>query len=744
LNGHLDAIELLVSEYGADVLLPVKLVEPGTTKQKGAVMTLVLAMSLPNDQAKEAVRLLLKLGATSGQSDMQQITALHYIVSQNNNDLLDVLFGNDGPMANRVLNKLGMTQGWRKQETPLTSSVEMRHEDMALKLLKLGAKPEIQFDDWVKNYIANDPWSKNMSTEATRNQFHKNALQPIIAAICKESPVMIKELLAHGADLQTLTPSGWDFVNNPNGRYAWQLPESVLDVIRNKLKTLREWKEPVSNSTYDYRYGYQSMDCEPETLKDADFYTKGTTPGTYQHWYALQSYQLEKTRNANQHKGYRSILETRKKELAKYKSNREAINNTIKLLEETEKDLVAAGAKTFRELYPDIEIKEDHHNHGHTHVPRKTTKPPPFQVSHDFLIPDQSEWKRKGYIKLFEAVWNNDLETVKEMTLRPWKYKDHEEPPLKISVGDSLYYQPFSIAIIRGHYDLARKIVDIGVAQYSNSGDDTFRKTRRRWAIDVDEDSDEEDSNNLPIYSELVSDKFTIDALEEIANTVKSDVTPLQMMDFTSIQGRFIDEEKPDNERTDTVTPFMYAVEKDDLKLLKFLLELATEQSALLAKHEEDQRCYNVAPHIFYKAMVLGRTQMLAEMIKCSGFGIPWTELTAASGVEIKTKPRYYEGLTIGGKKRKDWAAPPSGAVTNASEETVPPLIRAARMGSVESVEWFMSDAPVRRYKEFAEANKNDIRVRSLEKGKGFDKTVSQWLNTRCKLLLNIQSILFY
>jgi len=62
LNGHTNVVELLVSEYGADVLLPVKLVDPGTTNANGAIMTIVLALSLPADMAKEMIKLLLKLG----------------------------------------------------------------------------------------------------------------------------------------------------------------------------------------------------------------------------------------------------------------------------------------------------------------------------------------------------------------------------------------------------------------------------------------------------------------------------------------------------------------------------------------------------------------------------------------------------------------------------------------------------------------------------------------------------------
>lgn len=62
LNGHLDVIELLVAEYGADILLPVKLVNPRTSDAKAAIMTLVLALSLPSERAKSVIKLLLKLG----------------------------------------------------------------------------------------------------------------------------------------------------------------------------------------------------------------------------------------------------------------------------------------------------------------------------------------------------------------------------------------------------------------------------------------------------------------------------------------------------------------------------------------------------------------------------------------------------------------------------------------------------------------------------------------------------------
>ena len=46
-----------------------------------------------------------------------------------------------------------------------------------------------------------------------------------------------------------------------------------------------------------------------------------------------------------------------------------------------------------------------------------------------------------------------------------------------------------------------------------------------------------------------------------------------------------------------------------------------------------------------------------------------------------------------------------------------------------------MSDAPMRRYKEFAEKNSHDKRIKTLEQAKGFDKTINSWLTTKSKLL---------
>ncbi|KAF7880857.1 uncharacterized protein EAF02_006748 [Botrytis sinoallii] len=738
LNGHVDVIKLLVSEYGADVLFPVKLVEAGTTNPRGAIMTLVLAMSLPKEKSKQVVEVLLNLGATSTQSDTNHFTALHYIVAQNNTDILDVLFAHDQPAAQRVINNIGIVRHG-SAETPLSTAIKKNYGEMASKLLHLGAKPQFEFEDWIKVYTETNPYAKKENTEANMKQFQQTAQQPIITAICKEMGAVVGDLLANGANPQTLTTIAWSVVNNPETRnYYHNARESILDVIQRKLKTLREWKEPVYNQ---WRFRSDNLELnKPEILRPETFYTADLEPGTYKYWAALQNYRDEKFQNKLKHQDHENLLKDKVIELEKYKGDREAVKEAIKDLEQAEKLLIAAGAKSFTDLYPDIPQPPNREDSSWRHDHRHKVAPEPYKTHFTFHVPDLNDGKRQGYFMLFEAAWNNDLEAIKNLTLQPWKHDNVEYPPLRIAVRDGNEFTPFSIAVLRGHYDLARRIVEICLAQYHNADDEDDKKGRQRWGIMTsdDDDDDDDESGDLPIFSELVTEKFTINALEEVSNVVKGDTLPLSMIEWKCPARRSTSDDGSSSS-IGMSSLFDYAVEQDDMKMFKFLLDIAGEQKALMAKHEDDRRCYSLDTSVFNKALSKGRTTMIAEMIKYCGSGVPFGMLVSSSGVEIKTKPRYYEGLSIGGKKRKDWARPPTHIQDfDHFEGRFPPLLEAAQMGNIESVEWFMSDAPMRHYKEFAERNKDDLRIRTLESGAGFENTISKWLEINSELLLHV------
>lgn len=63
-----------------------------------------------------------------------------------------------------------------------------------------------------------------------------------------------------------------------------------------------------------------------------------------------------------------------------------------------------------------------------------------------------------------------------------------------------------------------------------------------------------------------------------------------------------------------------------------------------------------------------------------------------------------------------------------------PPLLQAAYDGNLTSVEWFLSDAPVRHYKDFAEAYKQNKLIDHLNtKAGGFETVLMKWLGARRK-----------
>lgn len=97
---------------------------------------------------------------------------------------------------------------------------------------------------------------------------------------------------------------------------------------------------------------------------------------------------------------------------------------------------------------------------------------------------------------------------------------------------------------------------------------------------------------------------------------MKSNVLPLTMVEWTGSYQRSFDTLKTDGKTDRRVSLLEHAVEIDNKNLLDFLIKLASEQQAIQAEDDEDQKCYEVPQAVFWKAIELGRTTMLAELIK--------------------------------------------------------------------------------------------------------------------------------
>lgn len=451
-NGHTEVVKILCEEFGADVLLPVKLLSDYDKSPRAAILTLVLALSLPLGQAKVMAQALLDLGATSAQADLKQITAFHYYVDDGP-DAAQILLENDRAAAIAALKHIVVTGSYYNPGTasPLLTAIHNRDAITALKLLDSGAAAQIEFASWIKsakiafeaNYgFRNDP-EQNMKT------FHKSVDQPICVAVEAEQPSIAAELLERGADPNTLTKSGAEVVQDEYQR-RYRKGETVLDQVREKLKTLQKYGTK----------GEEEVATAPKPLKEYDHYIQGLEPGSYKYWVVATGFEEAKARYESDLKSYKQLLKE-KEEPTGMNEKQQAVDDMISAFEGLEKQLLQKGAKTFEQLHPTIkcQVNDD--------IPYRyeTEKPKPFEASFGFAIGDLTDKKKERYLELFQAAWDGDLETVKRLTLMPQGEKN-DEPPLQIAVRDYVNLSPFSIAVLRDHLDTAAAILEISRAQY--------------------------------------------------------------------------------------------------------------------------------------------------------------------------------------------------------------------------------------------------------------------------------------
>jgi hypothetical protein len=135
----------------------------------------------------------------------------------------------------------------------------------------------------------------------------------------------------------------------------------------------------------------------------------------------------------------------------------------------------------------------------------------------------------------FQAAWEGDSAKVKSMTLAPWGL----EPqclPLKITTRDSNGFSPFSIAVF-GVSSIGEDHRGHSASQYQPKED--VRKRFNFRPFDSEDTDGSDYDSEVNIDCELVDDDFTIENVGAVANVVKSNITPLQMILSLSLCGDF-------------------------------------------------------------------------------------------------------------------------------------------------------------------------------------------------------------
>ncbi|TRX88447.1 hypothetical protein FHL15_010637 [Xylaria flabelliformis] len=730
LGGHCDVVKLLCQEFGSDPLLPVKIGDGSYGNPNIAILTLVLALALPVEKAIEMCETLLSLGATSSQADINGITAFHRYIQNGNTKVIECLWENDKLGLKTAINHVAVTgSSWSSNATnPLMTAIDQGNAILVLKLLDAGAKPDIDFDSWLQG-------AKFSFENQLGIKFQDGTEQPLLIAIQSPQPEIALELLERGVDPSPLTKTSWNLVRNEWARRNSR-GKTALDVVRKLIRGLRKYEgEPVPRRSQNNLFGHGNSNqlSNTEELHGATEFVSQFATNTYKHWLVSADIKAKTER-------HKKNLEALKKEEERISSlsgldeKKEAIQDIILQLEKVEKALLEKGAKTFEELYPDIKFTPQ--------APYGSNeKEPDTGYSWQFtfnIVKDLTPNRNDAYLRLFEAVWAGDLELIKSLTLGPWG-PDEKEPPLQIAVADSANNNPFSLAFIKGHFEVARAILEIAQAQWSPTEQEKARFKMAEPDEESYEESDASGSDSEPeIYKEIISDQFTIDNIGQVSMQVKSNILPSTLISWHAptfvLRG-----DKVENTNLGTQDLLTFAMTQNDSRRFTFLLDMHTQFASNKPEDDEDEssKVYTFPEVEFEHAIRMGRTNMLAEVIRRTGAGIPLEDLVKKSGTEMKVKPRYYQGLTVYGKKRADWARAGRNLVVKSTGTKVPPLLTAALKGSLDSVEWFLGDAPMRHYREFGTSKvaKDDPRLKHLnESPGGFDRAIAKWLGIQSPL----------
>ena len=388
LGGHMPVVELLVSKFGADVLLPVKIMDSYSKQPSAAILTLVLAAQLPSHEAIAATKRLLALGASSAQADMKQHTPVSYAISQGRLDLLQEFFDQDPIGARGALSHV-VVEGsiWGPAvRGAMGYAMHTGDEDFVKRLLELGAKSQISFEDFLPSFNAL-LGSKN-AIEDRHHTFVKSVNQPIIEAVQCGMPLAAGYLLHDGADANTLTKDGGTVLISENDR-RYKKGTTLLDVVNEKISNL------------DKAIMTDNPLAEPIKLQENYYYLGNTVPGTYQHWQISKDFSTVKRIVDGWHQARYETLKSR--------SEQEGVPEKLKQLvslkesfEVLQRDIIKRGGKTFKNLHPDIFVPSpEQQGQRGGYWDTITLKPLTLEVN--FSVPGNQttmDGKREVYLRL--------------------------------------------------------------------------------------------------------------------------------------------------------------------------------------------------------------------------------------------------------------------------------------------------------------------------------------------------------
>lgn len=382
IGGHDEVVKLLCQEYGADVLLPVKFLNPYNQQPSSAILTLALGLALPMDKAKSMASTLLSLGAMCTQADLKGITAFHRYVESTDVDLVQLLMDLDKTGAPIAMKNIAFPSTY-SATSPLLCAIVSGDIRMALKLLDNGVPPQVDFDTWLKCAKASTAFSNNLSNFEENNKFfNMRNEQPLIVALRSPNPHVALELLERGADPDTRTTD-----SHNNRHYSW-MPRSTnadnaLAIVRDYLTALREYKGEVPKQRKPFKVAEKPEAFLATLSKESWMYVA-----------ALSDLKKVKKEMARQTKLHEDALAKIRK-LGGEEEKKVAIKEMIETFEKIEAKIIATTRQPHVVMTEKVNVNEF----------------PPVEFTKDFeFVPqfvgvnDIIESRRLGYVQLYVPI----------------------------------------------------------------------------------------------------------------------------------------------------------------------------------------------------------------------------------------------------------------------------------------------------------------------------------------------------
>ena len=354
LGGHSEVITTLIGTFGADALLPIKIVNEFNRTPEHAIMTLVLAARLPGQDGFQVAHDLLNHGASSAQADLQTTSALHYLVAKKRTDMLKACFSDDKAAAKSALDHIKFGENiyhGEGAETPLTTAIKSGDAGLVECLLNVGAKPIIELGDYANAYEASKTRSNGyfVRDESVTQFWKEKVVQPVMLAVENDMPEMVLQLVDKGADINTLDKYAQERLTFDYHRSSPKCGMSLFEAVVWKIKTL----EKAISKKLELP--------EPIQLKSDEYYLKGLQ-GPYARWYISKEIESAK-----------AVLQdwerSRSKQLQE-ESDRPGQEQRLAALKalqmryfDLQDELRKRKAKTLAQLHPEISRRKHQYHH---------------------------------------------------------------------------------------------------------------------------------------------------------------------------------------------------------------------------------------------------------------------------------------------------------------------------------------------------------------------------------------------